>query len=253
MSSDKFSELLQIMKRLRKECPWDREQTHESIKSATLEESYEVLDSIDNKDYSELKSELGDLLLHIVFHSVIAEENNEFNIDQVIETIINKLIRRHPHIFGDVKVTSTADITRNWESIKLSEGRTSVLDGVPKNFPELHKAFRIQEKVSKVGFDWKNKNQVWEKVLEEIAELKDAEKQNNAEEIENELGDLFFSLVNYSRFLNINPENALRRTNQKFIKRFQYIEAELKKIGKSVTDSNLEEMDKYWNESKKII
>jgi XTP/dITP diphosphohydrolase len=253
MSTEKFSELLQIMRKLRKECPWDRVQTHESIKSATLEESYEVLDSIDNKNYSELKNELGDLLLHIVFHSVIAEENNEFNIEDVIETIIKKLIRRHPHIFGDVIINSTEDITKNWESIKLAEGRNSVLEGVPKNFPELHKAFRIQEKVSKIGFDWKDKKEVWNKVLEEIAELKEAELKNDIHEIENELGDLFFSLVNYSRFLNINPENALRRTNQKFIKRFQYIEEELKKIGKSVTNSNLEEMDKYWNESKKLI
>jgi len=253
MSTEKFSELLQIMRKLRKECPWDRVQTHESIKSATLEESYEVLDSIDNKNYSELKNELGDLLLHIVFHSVIAEENNEFNIEDVIETIIKKLIRRHPHIFGDVIINSTEDITKNWESIKLAEGRNSVLEGIPKNFPELHKAFRIQEKVSKIGFDWKDKKEVWNKVLEEIAELKEAELKNDIHEIENELGDLFFSLVNYSRFLNINPENALRRTNQKFIKRFQYIEEELKKIGKSVTNSNLEEMDKFWNESKKLI
>lgn len=253
MSENKFSELLNVMKKLRKECPWDREQTHESIKSATLEESYEVLESIDNKNYEELKNELGDLLLHIVFHSVIAEEDNEFTIDDVIETIIEKLIRRHPHIFGDVKVNSTDDITRNWESIKLAEGRNSVLEGVPKNLPELHKSFRIQEKVSKVGFDWRDKNLVWDKVIEEIGELKNAEMKNNPDEIEEELGDLFFSLVNYSRFLKINPENALRRTNIKFTKRFQFIESEIKKSGKSITESTLEEMDKYWELSKKNI
>lgn len=253
MTEKKFAELLAIMRRLRKECPWDREQTHESIKSATLEESYEVLDSIDNKNFDELKSELGDLLLHIVFHSVIAEENKEFSIDDVIDAITQKLIRRHPHIFGDTIINSTNDITKNWESIKLSEGRDSVLEGIPKNMPELHKSFRIQEKVSKVGFDWADKKLVWDKVLEEIAELKEAESEQNFDKIEDELGDLFFSLVNYSRFLNVNPENALRRTNKKFLDRFQYIETQLKKSGKSITESSLEEMDKFWEESKKII
>lgn len=253
MSEKKFSELLSVMKRLRKECPWDREQTHESIKSATLEESYEVLDSIDNKNYNELKGELGDLLLHIVFHSVIAEENNEFTIDDVIDSITKKLIRRHPHIFGDVMVNNTEDIMRNWEKIKLSEGRDSVLEGVPKNLPELHKSYRIQEKVSKVGFDWSDKKLVWDKVLEEMKELKNAELKNDPNEIEEELGDLFFSLVNYSRFLKINPENALRRTNIKFTKRFQFIESELKKSGKSISESTLEEMDKFWEISKKNI
>ncbi|GAB4131724.1 MAG: nucleoside triphosphate pyrophosphohydrolase [Ignavibacteriales bacterium] len=253
MTEKKFAELLAIMRRLRKECPWDREQTHESIKSATLEESYEVLDSIDNKNFDELKSELGDLLLHIVFHSVIAEENKEFSIDDVIDAITQKLIRRHPHIFGDTIINSTNDITKNWESIKLSEGRDSVLEGIPKNMPELHKSFRIQEKVSKVGFDWADKKLVWDKVLEEIAELKEAETEQNQDKIEDELGDLFFSLVNYSRFLNVNPENALRRTNKKFLDRFQYIETQLKKSGKSITESSLEEMDKFWEESKKII
>lgn len=253
MTEKKFAELLAIMRRLRKECPWDREQTHESIKSATLEESYEVLDSIDNKNFDELKSELGDLLLHIVFHSVIAEENKEFSIDDVIDAITQKLIRRHPHIFGDTIINSTNDITKNWESIKLSEGRDSVLEGIPKNMPELHKSFRIQEKVSKVGFDWADKKLVWDKVLEEIAELKEAESEQNFDKIEDELGDLFFSLVNYSRFLNVNPENALRRTNKKFLDRFQYIETQLKKSGKSITESSLEEMDIFWEESKKII
>lgn len=247
---EKFKSLLDIMYRLRKECPWDKEQTHESIKSATLEESYEVIDSIDKKDYNELKSELGDLLLHIVFHSVIAEENDEFTIDDVIDSISQKLIRRHPHIFSDTVVNSKEDIMRNWESIKLTEGRKSVLEGVPQNLPELHKAFRIQEKVSKIGFDWKNKSDVWAKVLEEIDELKVAEQSGELSKVEEEIGDLFFSLVNYSRFLKVNPENSLRRTNNKFIKRFQYIEEKVKAEGKDITNCGLEEMDKFWNESK---
>lgn len=250
---EKFKELLDIMYRLRKECPWDREQTHESIKSATLEESYEVIDSIDRKDFEELKSELGDLLLHIIFHSVIAEENNEFTINDVIDSISQKLIRRHPHIFSDTIVHSNEDIMRNWETIKLSEGRSSVLEGIPKNLPELHKAFRIQEKVSKVGFDWKNKDDVWEKVQEEIFELKEAEASGNKEKIEEEIGDLFFSLVNYSRFLKINPENALRNTNKKFLNRFQFIEKKVKELGKEITECKLEELDVYWEESKKIF
>lgn len=250
---EKFTELLNIMYRLRKECPWDRGQTHESIKSATLEESYEVIESIDKKDYNELKSELGDLLLHIVFHSVIAEENKEFTISDVIDSISQKLIRRHPHIFGDTIVNSHEDIMRNWETIKLSEGRTSVLEGVPTNLPELHKAFRIQEKVSKVGFDWKNKFDVWKKVKEEIRELQEAELSGNDKKIEEEIGDLFFSLVNYSRFLKINPENALRNTNKKFIKRFQYIENKVKEIGKEIVDCDIKELDKFWEESKKIV
>lgn len=251
MTEKKFAELMSIMRKLRKECPWDREQTHESIKSATIEESYEVIDSIDTKNYDELKNELGDLLLHIVFHSVIAEENNEFSINDVIDAINQKLIRRHPHIFGDTIINSTDDITKNWESIKLKEGRNSVLEGIPRNMPELHKAFRIQEKVSKVGFDWADKNSVWEKVLEEINELKEAEREKRQDKIEEEIGDLFFSLVNYARFLKINPENALRKTNKKFLKRFQFIENELKKSGKNITESTLEEMDKYWEQSKK--
>ena len=250
MTGEKFQELCDIMKRLRIECQWDREQTHDSIKGATLEETYEVLEAIDLKDYEELKSELGDLLLHIVFHSAIAEENRNFTIDNVIDSINEKLIRRHPHVFGDTKVENTKEILRNWEEIKLAEGRESVLEGVPKNLPSLARAFRLQEKASKVGFDWDKKEDVWKKVIEEIEEMHEMEKSGNQEEFEKEMGDVFFALTNYARFLRVNPENALRRTNEKFTLRFNYIETKLKEIGKDITKSNLTEMDKYWEESK---
>ena len=250
MQGDKFNKLVEIMRKLRTECPWDAEQTHDSIKAATMEEAYELIEAIDEKDYGELKGELGDLLLHIVFHSVIAEDAGRFDINDVIEGISEKLIRRHPHVFSDTKVNGSKDILRNWETIKLAEGRDSVVQGVPRNLPALHRAFRLQEKTSKVGFDWNKKEDVWNKVVEEINEMQEVEKTGNEEAIEAELGDVFFSLINYSRFIGINPENALRRTNEKFIKRFRYIETKLKENGKSITDSDLEEMDKYWEESK---
>jgi len=253
VTGEKFSELMNIMRRLRTDCSWDKEQTHDSIKAATLEETYEVLEAIDLKNYDELKEELGDLLLHIVFHSVIGEENGKFTIDDVIDSINSKLIRRHPHVFGDVKVESNSDITRNWETIKLEEGRDSVLEGVPKNLPELHKAYRLQEKASKVGFDWEKREDVWAKVEEEIGELKESEKNDDPDELESELGDLFFSLVNYSRFIGINPGNALRKTNEKFVKRFNYIEKKLKEENKKIVDATLEEMDRYWEESKTAL
>jgi XTP/dITP diphosphohydrolase len=253
MTGKKFENLMDIMRRLRNDCSWDSVQTHDSIKANTLEEAYEVVEAIDEKNYNELRIELGDLLLHIVFHSVMAEEKNNFNIDNVIDTISEKLIRRHPHVFGEVKVKNNDDITRNWETIKLQEGRKSVLEGVPKHLPELHKAFRLQEKAAKVGFDWEKKEDVWEKVLEEIEELKEAETKNDIAFAEEEMGDLLFSLVNYSRFIGVNPGNALRRTNEKFLKRFQFIEEELTKQNKKIYDATLEEMDKLWNESKRII
>ncbi len=253
MTGKKFNELVEIMRKLRKECPWDREQTNDSIKAATLEEAYEVVEAIDEKKFDDLKGELGDLLLHIVFHSAIAEDNKKFNINEVIDSINDKLIRRHPHVFGNVKVNGNQDIMRNWETIKLEEGRESVVEGVPKNLPELHRSYRLQEKASKVGFDWEKKEDVWKKVMEEIEELKKVENKNKNEEIEKELGDIFFSLVNYSRFLNVNPENALRRTNETFVKRFNYIEKKLLENGIKITESNLEEMDKYWEESKNNI
>lgn len=262
MSQAKFNEFVQIVKRLRKECPWDKEQTNDSIKSATIEEAYEVVEAIDKKDFDELKKELGDLLLHVVFHTVIAEEQNYFSIEEVIESIQEKLIRRHPHVFGDKSVNNSEEVKRNWEKIKLEEGRESLLDGVPPYLPALQRAFRLQEKAAKVGFDWESKEDVWRKVLEEIEEMHElealkmnAESKEQASEIqkkiEEEVGDVFFALTNYARFLGVNPEEALRLTNNKFIIRFQYIEEQLKALGKKVTESNLEEMDKFWNESKK--
>ncbi|MDR3626017.1 MAG: nucleoside triphosphate pyrophosphohydrolase [Ignavibacteriaceae bacterium] len=251
MTGSKFNEFVEIVKRLRAECPWDKVQTNESIRAATLEEAYEVVEAIDNKDYDELKKELGDLLLHVVFHSVIASGENRFNIDEVIDLIQEKLIRRHPHIFGETEVANAEDVKRNWEAIKLTEaGRTSVLDGVPGMMPSLQRACRLQEKASKVGFDWEKKEDVWKKVIEEVNEMHDAEKKENSDELEEEVGDVFFALTNYARFLGINPEIALRRTNEKFINRFQYIEKKVNESGRKINESNLAEMDKYWNESK---
>ncbi len=253
MTGEKFENLWAIMKRLRLECPWDKEQTHDSIKAATLEETYEMIEAIDLKDFNELKAELGDLLLHIVFHAAIAEENKNFSINDVIDSITDKLIRRHPHIFSDTKVKDTKEILKNWEEIKLSEGRDSVLEGVPKNLPSLARAYRLQEKASKVGFDWEKKEDVWKKVIEEIEEMHEMEKAGNQDEFEKEMGDVFFALTNYARFLGVNPENALRLTNEKFIARFSYVEKKIKETGKSVSESNLTEMDKFWEESKKKL
>lgn len=263
MTDSKFTEFVQIVKRLRKECPWDREQTNDSIKANTIEEAYEVVEAIDNKDFVELKKELGDLLLHVVFHTQIAEEDNQFNIDDVINSIKEKLIRRHPHVFGEVQVLNSNEVKKNWEEIKLSEGRESVLDGVPKHLPALQRAHRLQEKAAKVGFDWEKKEDVWKKVIEEIEEMHEIEniksKANDHNSIvelntklEKEVGDVFFAIVNYSRFLGVNPEDALRITNEKFIKRFNYVQQKVKETGKAINESNLEEMDKYWNESKKL-
>jgi len=258
MIESKFKELVDIVRKLRVECPWDKEQTNDSIKAATIEEAYEVVESIDNKDYDELKKELGDLLLHVIFHSVIAEEDNNFKLEDVITSIREKLIRRHPHVFGDVVVENAEHVKKNWESIKLKEGRKSVLDGVPEIMPALQRAYRLQEKASKVGFDWNNKEDIWKKVVEEIEEMNAEEvksqkskvKNEENEKLEDEIGDVFFALVNYARFLKINPENALRKTNKKFINRFNYIEKKLEENGKKIIESNLEEMDAYWNESK---
>ncbi len=253
MLSQKFIELVEVVKRLRKDCPWDREQTNESIRDATLEETYEVLEAIDNKDFDELKKELGDVLLHVIFHSVIAEENEHFKIEEVIDNIKEKLIRRHPHVFGKKEVSGSEQVKKNWETIKLQEGRNSVLEGVPKQLPALQRAFRLQEKASKVGFDWQHKDDVWKKVIEEIEEMHESEKSCNLDELEKEVGDVFFSMINYSRFLGVNPENALRKTTEKFIKRFDYVQNKVKETGKEIHESNLEEMDKYWEESKKKL
>jgi len=264
MTADKFNEFVEIVKRLRKECPWDREQTNDSIKAATIEEAYEVVESIEKKNYDELKNELGDLLLHVVFHTIIASETNEFTIDDVIDSIREKLIRRHPHVFGEVNVSGPEEVKKNWEEIKLSEGRESVLDGVPEMLPALQRAHRLQEKAAKVGFDWEKKEDVWKKVIEEIEEMHEIDKLKSTKsldktdvelytELENEIGDVFFALVNYARFLDINPENALRRTNSKFMSRFNYVEEKIKSLGKKFSDSNLKEMDLYWEESKKLL
>lgn len=250
MIENDFKELVDIVRKLRVECPWDREQTNDSIKAATIEEAYEAVEAIDEKNYEELKKELGDLLLHVIFHSVIAEGNNKFTLAEVVNSIKEKLIRRHPHVFGNSKISDANEVKRNWEVIKLAEGRKSLLDGVPKSLPGLQRASRLQEKASKVGFDWENKDDVWKKVIEEIEEMKKEEDNENGE-LENEVGDVFFALVNYSRYIGINPENALRKTNEKFIKRFKYIEKKISDSGRKITESNLEEMDKYWNESKK--
>ncbi len=252
MIESNFKELVDIIYKLRLECPWDREQSNDSIKSATIEEAYEVVEAIENKDFQELKIELGDLLLHVIFHSIIAEEENKFNFDDVINSIKTKLIRRHPHVFGEARVKDAEEVKKNWEAIKLNEGRKSVLEGVPVNLPSLQKAFRLQEKASKVGFDWNNKDDVWKKVTEEIEEMHKSEKEGSKEELENEIGDVFFAMVNYSRFLGLNPEYALRKSIKKFIKRFNYVEEKLRENGKKINESNLEEMDTFWNEIKKI-
>jgi len=250
MPVQKFQELVRIIEKLRKECPWDSEQTNDSIKDATIEETYEVVEAIDNKDFEELKIELGDLLLHVVFHTVIAQESNHFTLDEVIDGITKKLIRRHPHVFGEIEVSGSKEVKRNWETIKLSEGRDSILEGVPVKLPSLQRAYRLQEKAARVGFDWEHKEDVWKKVIEEIEEMHESERAGNKVELEKEIGDVFFSLVNYARFLGINPENALRRTNEKFIKRFGYVEDKIKATGRKISESNLQEMDKYWDESK---
>jgi MazG family protein len=263
MIGNDFQEFVEIVKRLRKECPWDREQTNDSIKAATIEEAYEVVEAIDNRDYNELRKELGDLLLHVVFHSTIAEESNHFKLEEVITSIQEKLIRRHPHVFGKTEMEDADHVKRNWETIKIKEGRKSVTDGVPVNLPALQRAHRLQEKVSKVGFDWENKEDVWKKVIEEIEEMHEIENLKSQipnlkdkvinEKLENEIGDVLFALVNYSRFLGINPENALRRTNEKFIKRFKYVEEKISESGIQLNDATLKEMDEFWEESKKNL
>lgn len=247
-----FERLLIIMDELRANCPWDKKQTMETLRHLTIEEVYELGDAILENDLDEVKKELGDVLLHIVFYSKIGSETNAFDITDVCNSISDKLIERHPHIYGDVKVNDEEDVKRNWEQIKLKEGKKSVLEGVPSGLPALVKANRIQDKVAGVGFDWEKPQQVWEKVEEELQELQNEVQLNNIDKIEDELGDVLFSLVNYARFLKINPENALERTNKKFIKRFQFLEAKAKKLNKSLHDMTLAEMDVFWEEAKNI-
>ncbi len=248
-----FKRLLNIMDDLRKGCPWDKEQTLDTLRHLTLEEVYELSDAILEKDMQEIKKELGDLMLHLVFYSKIGSETGDFDIKDVLENISEKLIFRHPHIYGDVTVSGAEEVKDNWEKLKLKEGKESVLEGVPKSLPPLIKAYRIQEKVKGVGFEWAEVQQVWDKVMEEMQELKtEVESDADKEKIQDEFGDLLFALVNYSRYIGINPEDALERTNKKFIRRFQFIETESIKEGKSVENMTLEEMDLYWNKAKEL-
>ncbi|SFN85855.1 XTP/dITP diphosphohydrolase [Bizionia echini] len=246
-----FNRLLTIMDDLRAQCPWDKKQTMETLRHLTIEETYELGDAILDHDLNEVKKELGDVLLHIVFYAKIGSETNHFDIADVCNGICEKLIHRHPHIYGNVKVENEADVKRNWENLKLKEGKKSVLEGVPKSLPALVKASRIQEKVSGVGFDWDEPKQVWEKVEEELQEFQDEVKAGNQEAMESEFGDVLFSMVNYARYLGINPENALERTNKKFSKRFQYLELKAKSLNKNLKDMTLREMDVFWEEAKK--
>lgn len=247
-----FDRLLTIMDELREQCPWDKKQTMQSLRHLTIEETYELGDAILDNDLDEIKKELGDVLLHIVFYAKIGSETNNFDIADVCTSICDKLVDRHPHIYGDVLVDNEEDVKRNWENLKLKEGKKSVLEGVPKSLPAVVKANRIQDKVAGVGFDWEKPEQVFEKVKEELNELQLEINKENQAAIENEFGDVMFSMINYARFLNINPENALEKTNKKFIKRFQYLEQQSKKIQKELKDMSLEEMDVFWEESKKL-
>jgi len=246
-----FDRLINIMDELREKCPWDQKQTMESLTHLTIEETYELVDSILDKDMSEVKGELGDLLLHIVFYSKIASETNDFDINDVINSICDKLIQRHPHVYGNENIKNEEDVKRNWEKIKLKSGKKSVLQGVPKSLPAMVKATRIQEKVKGVGFDWDNKEQVFEKVKEEFSELHlEIKRTDNQEKIEKEFGDVLFSMINYARFIGVDPETALERTNKKFISRFNYLEQEVKKNKLDLMKMTLEEMDLIWDKSK---
>lgn len=255
-----FERLLKIMDDLRAKCPWDKVQTFETLRHLTIEEVYELSDAIMKEDKNEIKKEIGDVLLHIVFYAKIGSETNDFNITEVINSLCEKLIFRHPHIYGDpnnqgklVEVENQEQVKENWEKLKMKEGNKSVLGGVPLSLPAMIKAQRIQEKVRAVGFDWDNQSQVWDKVNEELAEFKsEMDKNESFDKKEDEFGDILFSLINYARFVGINPEDALEKTNRKFIKRFQYLEQASKNAGKSLGEMTLQEMDVYWNEAKKM-
>ncbi len=247
---DAFNRLLDIMDELREKCPWDRKQTLESLRHLTIEEVYELGDAILDNNLEELKKELGDVLLHIVFYAKIGSEKKAFDIADIANAISDKLIDRHPHIYGDISVENEEEVKQNWEKLKLKEGKQSVLEGVPRSLPAVVKANRIQDKVAGVGFDWEEPHQVWEKVQEELNELNEEIVSGNQENIEKEFGDVLFSLINYARFIKVNPENALEKTNKKFICRFQYLEKKSKEIGKELSDMTLAEMDVFWNEAK---
>ena len=250
-TAEQFLRLVQIMNELREKCPWDKKQTIQTLRQLTIEETYELTDAITDNDWKGIKEELGDILLHIVFYAKIGAEENKFTLEEVINGVCEKLIYRHPHIYGDVKVNDEEDVKRNWEKLKLKEGKKTVLSGVPKTLPATVKAMRLQEKAKQVGFEWDTKEQVWDKVEEEQQELKEAIASGDKDHMEDELGDVFFSLINYARFLNLDAENALERTNKKFISRFNKMEAEATGIGKPLQDMTLEEMDAIWNKVKK--
>lgn len=250
-NSKAFNRLVNIMNDLREKCPWDKKQTIHTLRQLTIEETYELADAITESDWQSIKEELGDILLHIVFYAKIGTEEKQFTLDEVINGVCEKLIARHPHIYGDVKVNDEEDVKKNWEKLKLKEGKTSVLGGVPKSLPSMVKAMRLQEKAKQVGFEWDNRDQVWEKVEEEEKELFEAIRSGDVNKIEDELGDVFFSLVNFARFLQVDAENALERTNKKFIKRFTEMETEAQKTGKNLHDMTLDEMDSIWNSIKK--
>jgi MazG family protein len=247
---DAFARLLNIMDELREKCPWDKKQTIQSLSHLTIEETYELIDAISDSDWKGIKEELGDLLLHIVFYAKIASEQNHFSISEVINGVCEKLISRHPHIYGDVKVTDEEEVKQNWEKLKLKEGKKSILGGVPKSLPSMVKAIRLQEKSKQVGFEWENTQQVWQKVEEELSELKVAIASKRQNDMEDEMGDVFFSLVNLSRFLQVDAENALARTNKKFMSRFQKMEEAASKENRFLHDMSLEEMDALWNKIK---
>lgn len=250
--SEPFERLVKIMDDLREKCPWDRKQTIQSLRQLTLEETYELTEAISGEDWKSIKEELGDLLLHILFYSKIGSEQNKFTLNEVIEGIAEKLIVRHPHIYGDVQVNNEEDVKRNWEQIKLKEGKKSVLSGVPKALPSLIKAMRLQEKAKQVGFEWENKEQVWKKVEEEITELKEALEQKDHKKVEEEFGDVLFSMVNFARFLDVDAENALETTNKKFIDRFTQMEEAALARGMNLNEMTLDQMDAIWNEIKQI-
>ena len=249
---DAIDRLLTIMDELRVGCPWDKKQTMQSLRHLTIEETYELGDAILDNDLEEIKKELGDLLLHIVFYAKIGSETKDFDIADVADSISDKLVSRHPHIYGDLDVADDKEVERNWEKLKLKEGKKSVLEGVPRSLPAMVKASRIQDKVAGVGFDWEEPKQVFEKLQEELGELQDEVNANDQEKIEVEFGDVMFSMINYARFLNVDPESALERTNKKFIKRFQYLESKASTLGKKLSDMTLAEMDVFWEEAKKL-
>ena len=246
-----FSRLLDIMDDLRLKCPWDKKQTLGSLRHLTIEETYELSDAILTMDLPEIEKELGDVLLHIVFYAKIGSETGDFDITSVCEAISNKLIERHPHIYGDLELNSEEEVKQNWEKLKLKEGKKSVLEGVPKSLPSLIKAYRIQDKVAGVGFDWEKDEQVLDKLKEELQELKEEITSNDKDAMEAEFGDVLFSMINYARFLGINPDQALERTNKKFMQRFQYLEEQATSLGKALKDMSLDEMNVYWEQAKK--